>query len=43
MLAVINITVTIIIIIIATAAAAVVECHQGKYEAGLGTEQDLVF
>lgn len=43
MLAVINVTVTIIITIIAAAAAAVVECHQGKYEAELGTEPDLVF
>lgn len=39
MLAVIDITVTIIIIIIIIiAAAAVVECHQVKYEADLGTK-----
>lgn len=41
MLAVITVTVSMIITIIA--AAIIAECHQGKYEAELGTEPESVF
>lgn len=43
MLAVFTITLSITIIIITAAAAAVVEYHQGKYEAEIGSEPDLAF
>lgn len=34
---------TATVTMIGITTAAVVECHQGKYEAKLGTEPDLVF